>query len=594
MSDSDCVKVAVRIRPLVPSEEQRGCQNIIDKTPNVPQVLIDGGHSNEMYTFNYVFSQDDTQETVYDDAVESLLDPLFKGYNVTILAYGQTGSGKTHTMGTAFDGSTNNSVGVIPRAVDDIFKKIAEDPETEFKVTCSFMELYQERLYDLLSTKSRDQQIIEIREDPKVGICLPNLTETEVRNSQETTNCLTLGSAGRVTGATAMNAQSSRSHAIFTITINRRSGKEQTTAKFHLVDLAGSERSKKTKASGERMKEGININKGLLALGNVISALGTGNNGHVPYRDSKLTRLLQDSLGGNSITLMIACVSPADYNLEETVSTLRYADRAKKIKNKPIVNQNPHAAELARLQSIIQKLRLDMLQKETGHTIQSNSSSTIELMKIKSELEMERAKSKNLGQQLQATLHDHTNMEMKAIVSEQTHENLMKKIEPLKLLISDLNASFHPDTCPVEFMIHAKTVIRIKEILDEMDQMFLKNTEEIQIINKENQINSSGNNNLIVSDEISEKNEQFTQIQIKFSEEMRQLNKELALKEELHQKFVSNLSQISIVENAAESNDKIQEYEGMIIKLETEKDELINKLNNTAKGEFFFFNFTIQ
>lgn len=501
-----------------------------------------------------------------------------------------TGSGKTHTMGTAFDGSTNNTVGVIPRAVDDIFRKITEDSAAEFKVTCSFMELYQEHLYDLLSTKCRDQQIIEIREDPKVGICLPNLTETEVTNPIETTNCLTVGSTGRVTGATAMNAQSSRSHAIFTITLHRRCGKDQTTAKFHLVDLAGSERSKKTKASGERMKEGININKGLLALGNVISALGTGNNGHVPYRDSKLTRLLQDSLGGNSITLMIACVSPADYNLEETVSTLRYADRAKKIKNKPIVNQDPHAAEVSRLQAIIHKLRLDTLQKDTGNTIHLNSSSSVELMKIKSELELERAKAKNLRQQLQATLYDHTNMEMKAIVSEQTYENLMIKIAPLKILIRDLNASFHPDTCPVEFMIHAKSVNSIKEILDEIDEMFLKNTEDIQNINKENHSNSSGNNNLIVSEEISEKNEQFTQIQIKFSEEMRQLNKELALKEELHQKYVGNLSQISIMEIGVESNEKVKEYEEMIVRLEKEKDDLVSKLNNSAKGEFFFLN----
>lgn len=496
-------------------------------------------------------------------------------------------------MGTAFDGSTNNTVGVIPRAVDDIFKKVSEDSLAEFRVTCSFMELYQEHLYDLLSPKSRDQQIIEIREDPKVGICLPNLTEMIVKNATDTTNCLTQGSAGRVTGATAMNAQSSRSHAIFTITINRRCGKDQTTAKFNLVDLAGSERSKKTKASGERMKEGININKGLLALGNVISALGTGNNGHIPYRDSKLTRLLQDSLGGNSITLMIACVSPADYNLEETVSTLRYADRAKKIKNKPIVNQDPHAAEVSRLQTIIHKLRLDALQHGTGDTISLNSSSSVELMKLKLELDLERAKSKNLRQQLQATLYDHTNMEMKAIVSEQTYENLMLKIAPLKVLIRDLNSSFHPDTCPVDFMIHGKIVTSIKEIVDEIDEMFLKNTEDIQNINKENHSNSSGNNNLIISEEISEKNEQFTQIQIKFSEEMRQLNKELALKEELHQKYVGNLSQISIMESGVESYEKVKEYEEQILRLEKEKEELLSKLNNSAKGEFFFLLFKV-
>merc|ERR1712098_162251 len=163
------------------------------------------------------------------------------------------------------------------------------------------------------------------------------------------------------------NARSSRSHAIFTLCIEAKpksDPKAVTVSKFHLVDLAGSERQKKTKAKGERLKEGININMGLLSLGNVISALGEENRGantHIPYRDSKLTRLLQDSLGGNSHTLMIACVSPADSNLEETISPLRYADRARKIKNKPIVNKDPRAAELGRLRSQVQQLQMQVL-----------------------------------------------------------------------------------------------------------------------------------------------------------------------------------------------------------------------------------------
>merc|ERR1719411_16708 len=172
-----------------------------------------------------------------------------------------------------------------------------------------------------------------------------------------------------------MNAHSSRSHAIFTLTVisnpkNLPSAK--TVSKFHMVDLAGSERQKKTKAKGDRLKEGININMGLLSLGNVISALGEENRGansHIPYRDSKLTRLLQTSLGGNSHTLMIACVSPADSNLEETISTLKYADRARKIKNKPIVNKDPRNEELSRLRNQVQQLQMQLLGRGGGSNV---------------------------------------------------------------------------------------------------------------------------------------------------------------------------------------------------------------------------------
>lgn len=221
MSESDCVQVAVRIRPLVKSEYDRGNQKIIDKIPNEPQIVINNGcKNNDMFTYNHVFTIDDPQELIYRKSVYKMIDKLFEGYNVTILAYGQTGSGKTHTMGTTFDGNFNQDMGVIPRAMDDIFKKINTlDGDKKCNVKCSFMELYQEQLYDLLSTKSRDQSIVDIREDQVKGIIIPGLTEIDVTTVGETINCLMKGSGGRATGATAMNAQSSRSHAIFTVTL---------------------------------------------------------------------------------------------------------------------------------------------------------------------------------------------------------------------------------------------------------------------------------------------------------------------------------------------------------------------------------------
>ncbi len=297
-----------------------------------------------------------------------------------MLAYGQTGSGKTYTMGTSYstlcaatnflsnnqqdlatDSTDFDEVGVIPRVLNDLFRTIEDeqraDKDAKFEVKVSFVEVYNEEIKDLFNLKSSaNSEPLNIREENNT-IRVANLSEISVNNALSTIQLLEKGSSLRVVGGTAMNDQSSRSHAIFTITLEQtRTGSgsdELIKSKFHLVDLAGSERQSKTKAEGLRLKEGININLGLLALGNVISVLGEDNPSnkpkHVPYRESKLTRLLQDSLGGNSHTLMIACVSPADSNMEETLNTLRYADRARKIKNKPIVNIDPQAAELVTL-----------------------------------------------------------------------------------------------------------------------------------------------------------------------------------------------------------------------------------------------------
>ncbi|XP_055486660.1 chromosome-associated kinesin KIF4-like [Leucoraja erinacea] len=232
----------------------------------------------------------------------------------------------------------------------DIFSGL--DVEITFLIV---VKVYNEDILDLLDT-SRDKSQIHIREDPKDGIKIVGLIERTVNTAMDMLGCLEQGNSTRTVAATAMNSQSSRSHAIFTIAVEQRKksdGNHYIRSKFH---LAGSEQQRKTKAEGDRLKEGININRGLLCLGNVISALGDENNrtGFVPYRDSKLTRLLQDSLGGNSHTLMMACVSPADSNLEETLNILRYADRARKIKNKPVVNFDPQAAELQRLKQQVE------------------------------------------------------------------------------------------------------------------------------------------------------------------------------------------------------------------------------------------------
>ncbi|URE24800.1 KISc [Musa troglodytarum] len=386
-----CVKVAVHIRPLIGDERLQGCKDCVTVVPGKPQVQI-GTHS---FTFDHVYgSTGSPSSAMFEECVAPLVDGLFQGYNATVLAYGQTGSGKTYTMGTGCkDGS---QTGLIPQVMNALFCKIETlKNQAEFQLHVSFIEILKEEVRDLLdgSSASKLEVIngqagkltvpgkppVQIREASNGVITLSGSTEIFVNTQKEMAACLEQGSLNRATGSTNMNNQSSRSHAIFTITLEqmRKLGPVTTEnvqtedmnedylcAKLHLVDLAGSERAKRTGSDGLRFKEGVHINKGLLALGNVISALGDEKKrkegAHVPYRDSKLTRLLQDSLGGNSRTVMIACISPADINAEETLNTLKYANRARNIQNKPVVNRNPMSEEMQRLRQHIEYLQAEL------------------------------------------------------------------------------------------------------------------------------------------------------------------------------------------------------------------------------------------
>lgn len=316
----------------------------------------------------------------------------FFRYNATVLAYGQTGSGKTYTMGSGFDVDLQQEqVGIIPRAIHHLFdgiqNRIGRVEENgslppEFKVTAQFMELYNEEVIDLFNPSNSKDMVYKIHEDSYGGIQIKGITQKTVSSAHEALQCLRAGALSRTTASTQMNTQSSRSHAIFTLQIKQQrivpstensdtNEFETLTAKFHFVDLAGSERLKRTGATGERAKEGISINCGLLALGNVISALGDKSKRalHIPYRDSKLTRLLQDSLGGNSQTVMIACVSPSDRDFMETLNTLKYANRARNIKNKIFVNQDKSSKTIAQLKQQIAQLQLELVEYKQGKRI---------------------------------------------------------------------------------------------------------------------------------------------------------------------------------------------------------------------------------
>lgn len=375
------VKVAVRIRPMVELEILNGANESIHVIPNTNQVYAGKDKS---YSFDYSFDVNSTQEDVYNKCVKNLVDGFFQGYNATVFAYGQTGSGKTYTMGTNDDYNSlgNLSAGIIPRLVRDIFEKLnlekKEHPEKTINIETSFLEIHKEIIHDLFSSDPMNTNL-PIRESSNGDITVPGLTTLGISSESDFLMRMHKGAIHRTTASTNMNERSSRSHAICTISIHIQDDSDDgqnISAKFHLVDLAGSESAKKTGAEGNTLREGISINCGLLALGNVISALcdeKRGSNLHIPYRVSKLTRLLQDSLGGNSRTVMIACVSPADINYCETLNTLRYADRARQIKNKPVVNKDFDAVEINRLRQRVKELQFELATIKTGGTIVNNN-----------------------------------------------------------------------------------------------------------------------------------------------------------------------------------------------------------------------------
>nr|CAI5851703.1 unnamed protein product [Callosobruchus analis] len=377
-----------RIRPQTPREIIDMCHICTTVTPGEPQVTLG---SDKAFTYNYVFDTESSQTEVYDTCVSSLVESSLEGYNATVLAYGQTGSGKTYTMGSGFDVEVKeDQKGIIPRAIRQLFDGIHSRIEKardcgsippEFKVMVQFMELYNEEVIDLFNPSYSKDKPYKIHEDTYGGIQVKGVTFKTVISAEEALQCLRLGALSRTTASTQMNTQSSRSHAIFTLHIKQQrmvSSEDESSndfetfhAKFHFVDLAGSERLKRTGATGERQKEGISINCGLLALGNVISALGDKSKRalHIPYRDSKLTRLLQDSLGGNSQTVMIACVSPSDRDFMETLNTLKYANRARNIKNKVFVNQDKSSKTIAQLKQQIAQLQLELVEYKQGKRI---------------------------------------------------------------------------------------------------------------------------------------------------------------------------------------------------------------------------------
>ncbi|KAM0507015.1 hypothetical protein ACHAP8_000640 [Fusarium lateritium] len=369
------VKVVVRVRAFLKRELERQAKCLIEMDPITQLTTLSSPDEpdaeaaklktrkvieEKKFTFDNSFWSHDTddehyatQEDVYNSLGEDFLDHNFEGYHTCIFAYGQTGSGKSYTMM-----GTPDQPGLIPRTCEDLFERIdaahSENSNVAYNVRVSYFEVYNEHVRDLLvppQTTHKAPNYLKIRESPTEGPYVKDLTEVPVRNINEILRYMKLGDTSRTVASTKMNDTSSRSHAVFTIMlkqIHHDMETDETTersSRIRLVDLAGSERAKATEATGARLREGSNINKSLTTLGRVIAALADPKSSRagkrrdvVPYRDSILTWLLKDSLGGNSKTAMIACIAPSDY--DETLSTLRYADQAKRIRTRAVVNQD--------------------------------------------------------------------------------------------------------------------------------------------------------------------------------------------------------------------------------------------------------------
>jgi kinesin family member 5 len=396
------IRVICRFRPVNDKEKQMFADSQCVEFPNDNQTVVinpqfDQGGPHR-FVFDHVFTPAASQESVYNIAAKPIVEAVLQGFNGTVFAYGQTSSGKTFTM-TGPDLSSSELMGVIPRMVSTVFNKIIEaDSKLEFQVKVGYCEIYLEKIKDLIDTTKVN---LKVHEDRTRGVYIADLTEEYVSSESEVYNLMKIGTSNREVGYTHMNAGSSRSHSIFIITITQTNSSDYSakTGKLYLVDLAGSEKVGKTGAAGKRLEEAKNINKSLTMLGSVITALTDAKSSHVPYRDSKLTRVLQDSLGGNSKTSLIVTCSPSPFNEAETISTLRFGVRAKAIKNKPKVNREYTLNELKLLlakanEEIIKKDRIISSMKKA---LESSGvpCNAIEEEKLKTEDDESHEESKN-------------------------------------------------------------------------------------------------------------------------------------------------------------------------------------------------------
>lgn len=489
MADKDKggnVRVVVRFRPQSEAEIMNGGLMITSFEGTGKSVTVDGQRK-AAFTFDRVFDPESRQEEIYNYAAKPVVEDVLKGYNGTIFAYGQTSSGKTHTMeGPDMDG---NDRGIIPRIVQNIFQYIELAPDTlEFTVRVSYFEIYMERIRDLLCDGNDNLQIHENRER---GVYVRHATELFMQDTEEVMEVMRSGALRRSVASTNMNDISSRSHSVFVMEITQKDTIKGgvKSGRLYLVDLAGSEKVSKTGADGEVLEEAKNINKSLSALGLVIMSLTDGQpRHHVPYRDSKLTRILQESLGGNSRTTIIICASPSSYNEQETLSSLRFGKRAKNIKNNAVVNIQYSAEELQK--------QLDVAKKEIARMSKLLAAAEAELQLWRSGVSVSEesriALSNSAGAASEAGAGGDEQAAGGSAMSEQEREEVLRREAELLDMLDDKDEQIRILERELEILSKDKAVIttlagennalrtKVKE-LEEQNDDFLAETTEYEV-----------------------------------------------------------------------------------------------------------------
>ena len=485
MSNAANVNVICRFRPMNDLERTSGNEQVCEYT-SPTSLTFHSSREKNVYRFNFdrIFPPSSTQQDIYDFGVKGIIDSVLDGYNGTVLAYGQTSSGKTYTMQGEME--EEKTQGIIPRMISHVFKHIYKNEDTDFMIKVSMIEIYQEKIRDLFDVSRVN---LNIREDSIKGIYVDGASERYVGCPNDVLVLLEIGSANRAQAATNMNEHSSRSHSIFILTINQTNKKEgfSKIGKLYLVDLAGSEKISKTGATGHTLEEAKIINKSLTTLGRVINNLTDGKSTHIPYRESKLTRVLQESLGGNSKTCLIITCSPSIYNESESLSTLRFGERAKKIKNKPKINKEITVAEL---QKLVTQLK-DSLKKADARIVQlenfirQNGLTVPESDYKQQEDEEEKKKQKEE--------RDKARDEEKAI------EEIKEKIKKEKLSISDrigntLNLLANDEDFTYDNRV--EVLANLKYIKEQMDSKDFNNNNN----NNQKNNNSSKDNSTVYSE----------------------------------------------------------------------------------------------
>ena len=569
MSNAANVKVIARFRPMNELEKTSGNEQVCVFT-SPTSLQFNSTREKNVYRFNFdrIFPPSSTQEDIYSFGVKEIIDSVLNGYNGTVLAYGQTSSGKTYTMEGEME--FERTQGIIPRMISHVFKFIYNTEGTDFIIKVSMIEIYQEKIRDLLDISRVN---LNIREDNIKGIYVDGCSERYVGCPNDVLTLLELGSSNRAQAATNMNEHSSRSHSIFILTITQTNKKEggSKIGKLYLVDLAGSEKISKTGATGHTLEEAKIINKSLTTLGRVINNLTDGKSTHVPYRESKLTRVLQESLGGNSKTCLIITCSPSIYNETESLSTLRFGERAKKIKNKPKINKEITVAEL---QKLVEQLKENLKKANARITqlesfIQKNGLKVPESDYKKDEDDEEKKKEKEERE--------------KEKDAEKKMEEIKKKIDNKKMTVGDrINVTLgllkEEDTYDnrIEVMANLKVVKEILEnnpnIKDLTSNSSIKNAAGENIISNNGVNNIQNNCNKFIS-----KIKNFREIQT--NPELLKLFNGLQNQIKIIKAPITN-DRIDNSEHSSDSLTKVKNYEDKDIqteKLEEEYDKVAKK-----------------